>query len=169
MQTLQFCVCAPISVTYAYILAQQIHKRNAGNQMLKLASRIDGVTMRMESVLQTQQVSKMLSSVSSKLDPMINTNTMEKMSLAMDAFESQFENLDIQSKVMEDTIDNGTTSLYDENQVDGLLQQIAEENAMDVKEMFEDAGIGQHKIKAKLEETEEEKQQTEKLQGLLSI
>jgi len=137
--------------------------------MLKLSSRIDGVTMRMESVLKTKQVTKMLSSVSSKLDPMINTNTMEKMSLAMDAFESQFENLDIQSKVLESTIDNGTTSLYDENAVDGLLQQIADENAMDVQEMFEDAGIGQNKLKPKIQETEEEKQQTEKLQGLLSI
>merc|ERR1711920_1126078 len=78
-----------------------IHKHNAGNQMLKLSSRIDGVTMRMESVLKTQQVTKMLSSVSSKLDPMINTNTMERMSLTMDAFETQFENLDIQSKVLE--------------------------------------------------------------------
>merc|ERR1719251_679947 len=110
----------------------------------------------------------MLASVSDKLDPMINTNTMEKMTMAMDAFESQFENLDIQSKVMESAIDSGTASVYNENQVDSLLQEIADENAMDVEALFDEAGIGKNKIKHKIEETEEEKQQTQKLQGLLA-
>mmetsp|Transcript_376 Transcript_376/g.506 ORF Transcript_376/g.506 Transcript_376/m.506 type:complete len:209 (+) Transcript_376:24-650(+) len=146
-----------------------IHKRNAGNQMLKLSSRIDAVTMRMESMLKQRQVTKQLAVVSRDLDPMINDNTMTKMTMAMDQFEQQFENLDIQSKVMESAMDTGTASAFNEDQVDGLLQQIADENAMDVKHMFEEAGIGEHKIKAKPELNDEEKEQTQKLEGLLDI
>ena len=52
--------------------------------MLKLSSRIDATTMRMESMLKQKQVSKMLSVVSKDLDPMINTNTMTKMTMSMD-------------------------------------------------------------------------------------
>lgn len=138
--------------------------------MLKLSSRIDATTMRMESMLKQKQVAKMLSVVSKDLDPMINTNTMTKMTMAMDKFEQQFENLDIHSKVMEDAIDTGTASAFNENQVDNLLQEIADENAMDVEELFEEAGIGKHKIESKIvPSTEEEKQQTQKLQGLLDI
>ena len=139
--------------------------------MLKLSSRIDAVSMRMESMLQQKQLTKQLALVSKDLDPMINNNTITKMTMAMDKFESQFENLDVQSKVMESAMDSGTASVFNQNQVDNLLQQIADENAMDVQHMFEEAGIGQHKIKGKVvvQETEEEKQQTAKLQGLLDI
>lgn len=138
--------------------------------MLKLSSRIDGVVMRMESMLKQKQVAKQLAVVSKDLDPLINNNTITKMTFAMDKFEQQFENLDIHSKVMESAIDTGTASAYNENQVDNLLQEIADENAMNVKELFEEAGIGQHKINIdKPQETEEEKQQTQKLQGLLDI
>ena len=138
--------------------------------MLKLSSRIDATTMRMESMLKQKQVAKMLSTVSKDLDPFINTNTMTKMTMAMDKFEQQFETLDVHSQVMEKTLDTGTASAFNENQVDALLQEIADENAMDVQALFEEAGIGKNKIKAKIApETEEEKEQTAKLQGLLDI
>ena len=138
--------------------------------MLKLSSRIDGVVHRMESVLQQKKVTKMLSTVSKDLDPMLNDSSLMKMSVAMDRFETQFETLDIQSKVMESAIDNGTAASFKEDQVDALLQQIADENAMDVEQLFDEAGIGQNKIKQKeVEQTEEDEQQTQKLQGLLDI
>merc|ERR1712087_334285 len=126
--------------------------------------------MRMESMLKRRQVTKMLATVSKDLDPMINSQSLTKMSMAMDKFETQFENLDVHTQVMESAIDKGTAAYFKEDQVDSLLQEIAEENAMDVKELFEEAGIGQHKIRAKLiEETEEDEGQTQKLQGLLDI
>merc|ERR1712130_798468 len=113
-----------------------IHKQNAANQMLKLSSRLDGVVHRMESMLKQKQVTKMLATVSKDLDPMLNDKTLMSVSVAMDRFEQQFETLDVESKVMESAIDNGTASAFKEDQVDELLQQIADENAMDVQAMF---------------------------------
>ncbi len=72
--------------------------------MIKLSSRLDAVVMRMESMLKQKPVTKMLETVSKDLDPMINNNTLTKMSVVMDKFEQQFVDLDIQSKVMESAI-----------------------------------------------------------------
>jgi len=45
----------------------------------------------------------------------------------MDRFEQQFENLDVQSQVMEDTMCASSTLTTPQNQVDGLMQEVADE------------------------------------------
>ena len=45
----------------------------------------------------------------------------------MDRFEQQFENLDVQSQVMEDTMCASSTLTTPQNQVDALMQEVADE------------------------------------------
>lgn len=45
----------------------------------------------------------------------------------MDKFESQFEDLDVQSSYMENTMSQTTTTNVPQNDVDSLLQQVADE------------------------------------------
>ena len=45
----------------------------------------------------------------------------------MDRFEQQFENLDVQSSVMEDTMCATTTLSTPQNQVENLMQEVADE------------------------------------------
>ena len=45
----------------------------------------------------------------------------------MDRFEQQFENLDVQSQVMEDTMCASSTLTTPQNQVDSLMQEVADE------------------------------------------
>ena len=45
----------------------------------------------------------------------------------MDRFEQQFENLDVQSQVMEDTMGASSTLSTPQNQVDSLMQEVADE------------------------------------------
>ena len=45
----------------------------------------------------------------------------------MDRFETQFENLDVQSQVMEGTMSNTTTLTTPQGQVDSLLMEVADE------------------------------------------
>lgn len=45
----------------------------------------------------------------------------------MDRFEQQFENLDVQSQVMENTMCNTSTLTTPQGEVDGLMQQVADE------------------------------------------
>lgn len=45
----------------------------------------------------------------------------------MDKFEQQFENLDVQSQVMENTMMNSSTLSTPQGQVDSLMQEVADE------------------------------------------
>ena len=45
----------------------------------------------------------------------------------MDRFETQFENLDVQSQVMESTMCNSSTLTTPQGQVDNLMQEVADE------------------------------------------
>ena len=45
----------------------------------------------------------------------------------MDRFETQFENLDVQSQVMENTMCNSSTLTTPQGQVDSLMQEVADE------------------------------------------
>ena len=45
----------------------------------------------------------------------------------MDRFETQFENLDVQSQVMENTMSASSTLTAPQNQVDSLMQEVADE------------------------------------------
>lgn len=45
----------------------------------------------------------------------------------MDKFEKQFEDLDVQSSYMENTMSQTTTTSVPQNDVDGLMQQVADE------------------------------------------
>ena len=45
----------------------------------------------------------------------------------MDRFEQQFENLDVQSQVMENTMCNSSTLTTPQSQVDSLMQEVADE------------------------------------------
>jgi len=50
-----------------------------------------------------------------------------QISQLMDRFEQQFENLDVQSQVMEDTMCASSTLTTPQNQVDALMQEVADE------------------------------------------
>ena len=50
-----------------------------------------------------------------------------QISNLMDRFEQQFENLDVQSQVMEDTMGASSTLSTPQNQVDSLMQEVADE------------------------------------------
>ena len=45
----------------------------------------------------------------------------------MDKFEKQFEDIDVQTQYMENAMSSTTTTTVPENQVDNLMQQVADE------------------------------------------
>ncbi|XP_032475819.1 charged multivesicular body protein 1b-2-like isoform X1 [Phocoena sinus] len=55
-----------------------------------------------------------------------------QISALMDKFEQQFETLDVQTQQMEDTMSSTTTLTTPQNQVDMLLQEMADEAGLDL-------------------------------------
>mgnify|MGYP000978245140 CR=1 FL=1 len=61
------------------------------------------------------------------MDAAMKSMNLEKISTLMDKFEHQFEDLDIQSSVMENTMSQTVTTSVPQSDVDNLMQQVADE------------------------------------------
>lgn len=61
------------------------------------------------------------------MDIAMKTMNLEKISSFMDKFESQFEDLDVQSSYMENTMSTTTTTTVPQKDVDQLMVQVADE------------------------------------------
>lgn len=113
--------------------AAKIHAENAIRQKnqslnyLRMSARIDAVASRVQTALTTRKVTQSMTGVVKAMDAAMKSMNLEKISSVMDKFEKQFEDLDVQSSVMEDTMSSTTTLSVPQNDVDHLMKQVAEE------------------------------------------
>jgi len=61
------------------------------------------------------------------MDKAMESMNLERISLVMDKFESQFADLDVQTSYMEDTMQSTTAVNTPQDQIDELMKQAAEE------------------------------------------
>lgn len=61
------------------------------------------------------------------MDAAMKSLNLEKISGLMDKFEKQFEDLDVQSSYMENTMSQTTTTAVPQNDVDQLMHAVADE------------------------------------------
>ncbi|OQR68682.1 charged multivesicular body protein 1a-like [Tropilaelaps mercedesae] len=111
-----------------------IRKRNEATNFLRMAARVDGVASRVKSAAAMNLVLKNMGSVVKNLDKAINAMDLQKVSSIMEKFEEQFESLDVRSSVMEDTIISSNATTTPQGQVDLLIQQVADENGLELKQ-----------------------------------
>lgn len=88
-----------------------------------------------------RQVTGSMASVVKGMDRAMESMNLEKISMVMDKFETQFEDLDVQTSYMEGTIGATTASATPQDQVDSLMQQVADENGLEVNHKLGDAGL----------------------------
>lgn len=67
------------------------------------------------------------------MDAAMKGMNLEKISGLMDKFEQQFEDLDVQSNVMESTMNSTVTTSIPQNEVDNLMQKVADEAGLDIQ------------------------------------
>jgi charged multivesicular body protein 1 len=82
-----------------------------------------------------------MASVVKGMDRAMESMNLEKISMVMDKFETQFEDLDVQTSYMEGTIGATTASATPQDQVDSLMQQVADENGLEVNHRLGEAGL----------------------------
>lgn len=61
--------------------------------------------------------------------------------MVMDKFETQFEDLDVQTQYMEGTMGNTTAMSTPQDQVDLLMQQVADQNGIELNQQLGEAGL----------------------------
>lgn len=111
----------------------RIHAENAIRQhnnalnYLRMSARIDAVASRVQTAMTTKAITQSIGGVTKAMDQAMRSMNLEKISQIMDKFEKQFEDLDVQTKTMDTAMSSTTTISMPEHQVDGLMQQIADE------------------------------------------
>ena len=137
----------------ARIYAQNaIREKNSGLNYLRMSARIDAVAQRLDTVVKNQAMQKSIVKVNKGLSSALKSMNVEKISKEMDAFEKQFEDIDVRAKYMEDAMGNTTASATPEDQVDALISQVADEHQLDVSFALDDAGQVGHTAPAQQED-----------------
>lgn len=108
-----------------------IRKKNEALNYLRLASRIDGVASQVQTAVSMRTVTKSMASVVDGLNKALEGNQMEKVSLIMDQFEGQVENLNVQTSYMESAMSNSSALTTPSDQVHDLMQQVADEHGLE--------------------------------------
>ncbi|KAJ9106107.1 Vacuolar-sorting protein SNF7 [Naganishia friedmannii] len=111
--------------------ANAIRKQNESLNLLRLSSRIDAVASRVETAVTMRAVTGSMGQVVRGMDKAMETMNLEKISSVMDKFETQFSDLDVQTSYMEQTMSSSTATTTPQDQVDALINQVADEAGLE--------------------------------------
>lgn len=114
--------------------SNSIRKKNERLQLLKLASRVDSVASRVQTAVTMRQVSGSMGSVCRGMDKALQSMNLQQITMTMDRFEQQFEDLDASVNVYEDMGNNSDAVIVDGDKVDELMNKVADENGLELKQ-----------------------------------
>eukprot|EP01091_Cochliopodium_minus_P006634 TRINITY_DN1664_c0_g1_i1.p1 TRINITY_DN1664_c0_g1~~TRINITY_DN1664_c0_g1_i1.p1 ORF type:complete len:200 (-),score=63.64 TRINITY_DN1664_c0_g1_i1:94-693(-) len=114
-----------------------IRSKNQALNYLRLSSRIDAVANRVETAVRMNQVTKSMSGIVNGMEQVLKSMDTEKITKLMDKFDTQFQDLDVQSSYMESTMSQTTGSMTPIDQVDSLINQVAEENGLELQQQLD--------------------------------
>ncbi|TKA82516.1 Vacuolar protein-sorting-associated protein 46 [Friedmanniomyces simplex] len=151
----------------AKIYAQNaIRKQNEKLNLLRLGSRIDAVSSKVQTAVTMRQVTGSMANVVRGMDGAMKSMDLEKISAVMDRFETQFEDLDVATGYYENATSNSTAVATPQEDVDKLMSQVADEAGVELSQ--EMAGATPAKGIAAAPEEEREDLLGERLRALRS-
>ena len=113
-----------------------IRKKNEALQQLQLSSRLDGITSKLSTISCQRGISKSIAHISNDIGiAMINMNTMA-IAECMDKFDRQLQELDVQSDVINNLMDETNLTKTPVDDVDTLISIVAEECGLELEEQF---------------------------------
>jgi len=110
-----------------------IRQKNQSLNYLKMSARVDAVASRVQTAVTTRKVTTSMAGVVRAMDAAMKSLNLEKISGLMDKFEKQFEDLDVQSSYMENTMSQTTTTSVPQNDVDHLMKSVADEAGIELQ------------------------------------
>ncbi|KAI9321478.1 Snf7 family [Dichotomocladium elegans] len=143
-----------------------IRKKNESLNLLRLSSRIDAVASRVQTAVTMRKVTTSMASVVKGMDRAMESMNLEKISMVMDKFESQFEDLDVQTEYMEGAMAGTTTMTTPQNEVESLMQQVADEHGLALNQELGQLHPSDVLGEAKQKERDEDTLLTERLKAL---
>jgi len=120
-----------------------IRKKNESLNYLRLSSKIDGVASRVQTAITMKSVTRTMEGVTKAMAKAMDKMDLQEVEKIMSKFETQVENLDVHSITMTDAMGSATTMATPQNQVDALINQVAEENGLEMIDKM--AGLSEAK------------------------
>lgn len=111
-----------------------IRKKNERLKLLKLSSRIDSVASRVQTAVTMRQVSTSMGQVCRGMDKALQSMNLQQITMIMDKFEQQFEDLDASVNVYEDMGISADAVIVDGDKVDELMNKVADENGLELRQ-----------------------------------
>ena len=118
-----------------------IREKNQALNYLRLGSRMDAVVSRIDAAIRMNMLTRGMQGVVSGMDKTLQSMDMNKISSLMEKFESQFEDLDVKSGYMEDTMDSSTSLSTPQSDVNSLMKEVAEVNGLEVADQMGDLTV----------------------------
>jgi len=109
-----------------------IRQKNQSLNYLRMSARVDAVVSRVQTAVTTRKVTTSMAGVVRSMESAMKSMNLEKISALMDKFEHQFEDLDVQASYMENTMSQTTTTSVPQNDVDYLMQSVADEAGIEL-------------------------------------
>uniref|UniRef100_UPI0037E7F023 charged multivesicular body protein 1a n=1 Tax=Semicossyphus pulcher TaxID=241346 RepID=UPI0037E7F023 len=148
------------NVEVARVYAENaIRKKNEGLNWLRMASRVDAVSSKVQTAVTMKAVSKNMGQVTKALDKALKSMDLQKISAVMDKFETQVESLDVHTSVMDDSMSSATTLTTPQDQVDDLIHQIAEESGLEVMDQLSQLPAGATSVGAESSRSQDKEEQ----------
>ncbi|VVT49557.1 uncharacterized protein SAPINGB_P002328 [Magnusiomyces paraingens] len=114
-----------------------IRKRSERLNLLQLASRVDSVASRVQTAVTMRQVTGNMAGIVRGMDKALESMNTERISLVMDKFESQFEDLDATTSYYENATNNASALTTPQDEVDLLMQKVADEAGLELQQDLE--------------------------------
>jgi len=123
-----------------------IREKNQALNFLRMTSRIDAVSSRLETAVRMNDVTSAMTGVVKGMDKGLAAMDVQQISKIMDKFEEQFEDLDVKAEYMEGTMNATTATTTPAEQVDSLIMMVADENNLELGEAFSEIGPVGNKV-----------------------
>ena len=120
-----------------------IRSKNQVRRYQVLSSKINTVAQRLQSAYQNQQLTEKMQSLTQQMIGAGNMMDLVKMTETMSNFEKLFDDLDVNSAMMDQVFDNVNAGTVNEQEVKQLIGQIAQQNGMKLSEEFDDVQLGE--------------------------
>ena len=112
--------------------ADAIRKKNETKRYQVLSSKVDTISQRLQSAYQTQQLTENMKNLTEKMVSAGNIGDMVQINETMANFEKMFDDLDVNSNMMNEVFDNVNVGTTNDQEVNELINQVAEANGMKV-------------------------------------
>ncbi|OMH80787.1 Vacuolar protein-sorting-associated protein 46 [Zancudomyces culisetae] len=123
-----------------------IRKKREAIDLLQFSSRVEAMASRLQTANTMGKLTASMGVVVKGMERAMETMNLEKMSQIMDRFEERIEDLDVQTGYMESSIKGATALGTPQDEVDLLLQKVADEAGLEVNNELLNASVPKQKF-----------------------